>query len=135
MAKPFRRLIDDLPTDRRERIERHAKALVAEYELLKALRRDRDMSQEQLADHMGIRQASVSKIENQNDMRLSTLRKYVEALGGELDIRIRFSDRDVRIDAFRDWPDECSFRTDRTCGRPDRKLRRPRCEESTTLLA
>ena len=39
MAKPFDRLIDDLPADRRERIEAHTQALVKEYELLKALRK------------------------------------------------------------------------------------------------
>lgn len=100
MAKPFRRLIADLPAERRERIVVHTKALIQEYELLKALRQDRCVSQEQLAELMGIRQASVSKIENQDDMRLSTLRKYIEALGGELEIRVRFPDRDVNLDPF-----------------------------------
>lgn len=96
--KPFRRLVDDLPTERLERIEAQTQALIQEYELLKALRRDRQVSQEQLAELMGIRQASVSKIENQADMRLSTLRKYVEALGGQLEVRVRFPDREVRLD-------------------------------------
>lgn len=98
MAKPFRRLVDELPPERRERIEAHTQALVQEYGLLKALRRNRRVSQEQLAALMGIRQASVSKIENQADMRLSTLRRYVEALGGQLEVRIRFPDREVRLD-------------------------------------
>lgn len=98
MAKPFRRLVDDLPTERRERIEAQTRALIQEYELLKALRRDRHVSQKQLAELMGIRQASVSKIENQSDMHLSTLRKYVEALGGQLEVRVRFPDRDVRLE-------------------------------------
>ena len=100
MAKPFRRLVEDLPAERRERIEAHTQALIQEYELLKALRQDRRISQEQLAELMGIRQASVSKIENQDDMRLSTLRKYIEALGGELEIRVHFPDRDVSLDPF-----------------------------------
>ncbi len=98
VAKPFRRLVDDLPTERRERIEAQTQALIQEYELLKALRRDRQVSQEQLAELMGIRQASVSKIENQGDMLLSTLRKYVGALGGELEVRVRFPDREVRLE-------------------------------------
>lgn len=104
VAKPFRRLIKDLPTKRRERIEAHTQALLQEYELLKALRQERDVSQAQLAELMGIRQASVSKIENQDDMRLSTLRKYIEALGGELEIRVHFSDRDVNLDPFPNHP-------------------------------
>jgi len=98
MAKPFRRLVQDLPAQRRKRIDAHTQALITEYELLKALRQDRNFSQAQLAELMGIRQASVSKIENQDDMRLSTLRKYVEALGGELEIRVRFQEQDVRLD-------------------------------------
>jgi len=98
MAKSFRRLIEELPTERRERIEAQKQALMKECELLKALRQNRQVSQRQLAELMGIRQASVSKIENQDDMRLSTLRRYVEALGGELEIRVRFPDRDVSLD-------------------------------------
>jgi len=98
VARPFRDLVDALPTPRRERIEAQTQALIQEYELLKALRQDRRVTQKQLAALMGIRQASVSKIENQDDMRLSTLRKYVEALGGELELRVRFADRDVRFD-------------------------------------
>ena len=100
MAKPFRRLTEELPAERRERIEARKQALIQEYELLKALRQDRDVSQAQLAELMGIRQASISKIENQDDMRLSTLRKYVEALGGELEIRVHFPDSDVSLDPF-----------------------------------
>ncbi|CAN5818272.1 XRE family transcriptional regulator [soil metagenome] len=100
MARPFRRIIEELPVERRERIEAHTNVLIKEYELLKALRQDCRVSQEQLAELMGIRQASVSKIENQDDMRLSTLRKYIEALGGELEILVRFPDRDVSLDPF-----------------------------------
>lgn len=100
MPEPFDRLIRDLPLERRERIEAHTHALVTEYELLKALRKDRDMSQEALAALMGIRQASLSKIENQDDMLVSTLRKYVEALGGELVVKARFRDQDVKLRQF-----------------------------------
>jgi DNA-binding XRE family transcriptional regulator len=100
MAKPFRRLVEGLPAERRERIEVQRKALIQEYELLKVLRQEFEVSQEKLAELMGIRQASLSKIENQDDMRLSTLRKYIEALGGELEIRAHFPDRDVSLNQF-----------------------------------
>ena len=95
MAKPFRRLIEEMPAGRRARIEGQTEALVEEYELLRALRRNRNITQAELAAIMGVRQASISKLENQNDMRLGTLRRYVEALGGELEIRVRFPDEDV----------------------------------------
>ncbi|NBC97392.1 MAG: XRE family transcriptional regulator [Deinococcus-Thermus bacterium] len=105
MAKPFRRHIEDLPAERRARIESDKQALIREYKLLKALRQDRDVSQAELAELMSIRQASVSKIENQQDIRLSTLRRYVHALGGELELRVHFQDRDVRVGAFEDTTD------------------------------
>ena len=100
MAKPFRRLIKELPAERHKRIDAHTEALIQEYGLLKALRQDCRVSQAQLAELTGIRQASMSKIENQNDMHLSTLRKYIEALGGELKIRVHFPDCDVSLDSF-----------------------------------
>jgi len=100
MAKSFDRLIRDLPVERRERIEAHTQALITEYELLKALRKDCNVSQEALASLMGIRQGSLSKIENQDDMLLSTLRKYVEALGGELEVKVRFGGKEVTLKQF-----------------------------------
>ncbi len=95
MAKPFRRLTEGMPAERRARIEGQTEALVAEHDLLKALRRERELTQVELAAIMGVRQASISKLENQHDMRLGTLRRYVEALGGELEIRVRFPDEEV----------------------------------------
>ena len=46
---------------------------------------------------MGIRQGSLSKIEHQDDLLVSTPRRYVEALGGELEISARFMDRTVTL--------------------------------------
>lgn len=97
MAKPFRRLIEGMPAERRARIEGETEVLVQEYELLKALRQGRKVTQAELAEILGVRQASISKLENQNDMRLGTLRRYVEALGGELEIRVRFPDEEVEV--------------------------------------
>lgn len=97
MAKPFRRLIEGMPAERRARIEGETEVLVQEYELLKALRQGRKVTQAELAGILGVRQASISKLENQNDMRLGTLRRYVEALGGELEIRVRFPDEEVEV--------------------------------------
>ena len=84
-----------MPARRRAHIEGATEALVEERELLRTLRRNRAVTQAELAAIMGVRQASVSKLENRNDMRLGTLRRYVEALGGEFEIRVRFPDGDV----------------------------------------
>jgi len=57
-------------------------------------------SQRQVADALGIKQPSLSKLEGQTDMQISTLRKIVAALGGELDVIARFPKGAVRIDQF-----------------------------------
>ncbi len=62
------------------------------------LRRAQDLSQTELAERLQISQGAVSKFENSDDVRLSTLRQYIEALGGRLEIAARFDDRVVPID-------------------------------------
>jgi DNA-binding XRE family transcriptional regulator len=64
---------------------------------LKRLREARGISQEDLAKRLGIRQASVSKMERQADMSISTLRKFVQALGGSLELSIRFPDHTMKL--------------------------------------
>jgi predicted nucleotidyltransferase/transcriptional regulator with XRE-family HTH domain len=67
---------------------------------LAELRQARQLSQEALAERLGTRQASISKLEGREDMHLSTLRAYVGALGGKLDLTARFPDGDVPIRSF-----------------------------------
>jgi predicted transcriptional regulator len=64
---------------------------------LDELRRARELSQQELARTLGVNQASISKLERRTDMYLSTLRKFVEALGGELELRANFAEGSVRI--------------------------------------
>ncbi|HEY9595404.1 MAG TPA: XRE family transcriptional regulator, partial [Spirochaetia bacterium] len=59
---------------------------------LPALRAARALSQQKLASVLGVKQAQISKLERQVNMRLGTLRKFVRALGGQLEIRARFKD-------------------------------------------
>lgn len=67
--------------------------LEAEYQrTLSQLRHARRLTQNQLAAALGVSQAQVSRIENQADLYLSTLRSYVEAMGGELQLRAVFPD-------------------------------------------
>jgi Helix-turn-helix domain len=60
---------------------------------LAELRRARAMTQEQLASDLHVGQASIAKLERRTDMYLSMLRRFVEAMGGELDIVARFPDQ------------------------------------------
>ena len=67
---------------------------------LDELRRAQKMTQAKLAESLGVNQGEVSKIEHRTDLYLSTLAEYVEALGGTLEIRAVFRDREVRITQF-----------------------------------
>src|SRR5690349_17676753 len=59
---------------------------------LNALRERRGITQEQVASHLDTSRPNVSRIEREGDVRMSTLQRYVEALGGELEIVVRFAD-------------------------------------------
>jgi transcriptional regulator with XRE-family HTH domain len=60
---------------------------------LKDLRQAFDHTQQELAGSLGVSQDAISRIESRSDMLLSTLRRYVEAMGGRLDLVARFPDR------------------------------------------
>ncbi|MCM0020266.1 MAG: transcriptional regulator [Tagaea sp.] len=82
-----------LPKTRRARIERRAAEIALEEMDLRGLRRARARTQTSLARKLGVGQEAVSRAEARGDLLLSTLRAYVAALGGELDLIVRFKDR------------------------------------------
>jgi predicted XRE-type DNA-binding protein len=88
MGRTLDQILDQLPLERRSAIEARADELLMEIEGLRALRALAEQSQEQIADALGIKQPSVHKIERQTDLYLSTLRRFVEAAGGKLELRI-----------------------------------------------
>jgi len=73
------------------------KEIVAHERTLAALRRARELTQVQLAKTLGVNQAQVSRLERQNDLFLSTLASYVEAMGGELELVASFDDTGERV--------------------------------------
>jgi DNA-binding XRE family transcriptional regulator len=101
MTRPrnWRKLYENLPAERRRRIDAEANRQLAELPL-QELRRARELSQQSLAEALGGAQSTVSKLESQADMYVSTLRRYIEAMGGELEIIARFPDGEVRITQF-----------------------------------
>jgi transcriptional regulator with XRE-family HTH domain len=102
MAKKFRELVaSTMSPESRARAEARARAGLAEMRLHE-LRRARELSQEDLAGQLDSDQGNVSRLEQQTDMYISTLRRYIEALGGSLEIVARFSDGDVKISQFHD---------------------------------
>lgn len=97
MAKKWRDLKATLPPEVIEAARRDTEAMIAAMEL-DELRRCRKLTQEQLAERLGIRQSNVSKLERRADMHVSTLRDVVEAMGGELRVSARFPDAEFELD-------------------------------------
>lgn len=79
---------------RRKRIEARAAVLIAEEMTLQELRQARKLTQVRMAKALGITQDGVSRLEKRSDLLLSTLRKSVEAMGGNLSLVAEFPDRE-----------------------------------------
>ncbi|MEH2059264.1 MAG: helix-turn-helix domain-containing protein [Nostoc sp.] len=60
---------------------------------LRDVRKARELTQERMAELLGIRQDSISKLEKRTDLLLSTLRSYLNAMGGSLQLIVEFPDR------------------------------------------
>jgi hypothetical protein len=99
--RKFADLIDKMPPERRARVDRLAEEMRAEMDLSQ-LRTARRLSQAALGEILHVEQPAVAKIEKRTDMYVSTLRRFIEAMGGELEITARFPDHDVRIMNFSD---------------------------------
>ena len=69
---------------------------------LAEVRKAMSLTQVDLAEMLHIKQAAIARLENRTDMYISSLRKYITALGGELDIVARFPDGDVHIQNLHD---------------------------------
>lgn len=93
MGRNLNQVLADLPADRRARVDARYREMKAEIESLRELRRAAGKAQADVASALKIKQPSVSKIEQQTDMYLSTLRSYVQAIGGELDLVVRLPKR------------------------------------------
>ena len=96
MATSFRKIRERMDPERQARIRRRTEELLAELPL-QELRQARALSQQELAEVLGLNQATISKLERRTDMYLSSLRRFVEAMGGELEISARFPDGKVLI--------------------------------------
>lgn len=90
MGKTLEAKMARLPPERRAKIAAQTAALIAEEKSLGELRRARSLTQKILARKLGVGQESISKLESRSDLMLSTLKHYVEAMGGRLDLIARF---------------------------------------------
>jgi DNA-binding XRE family transcriptional regulator len=101
MAKNSKELEAGMRPESLARAKTRAKEMMAEM-LLSEIRRTVGLTQEQLAVSLGIKQPSLSRLEAQDDMQISTLRRLVAALGGELEIIARLPGGAIRITQFQD---------------------------------
>jgi predicted transcriptional regulator len=96
MARKFSELTAKLPKEVQENIKKRVEANVEEI-LMSEMRKLAGFTQEKLAEKMGITQSALSQLENQPDPHLSTLSKMVKALGGELEICVKYQGKDLKI--------------------------------------
>jgi len=106
MAKKFKttmfnKLVDEMSPASQKAIAEKARAMMAEMPLAE-LRQARKFSQVQIAELLKIQQPAVAKMEQRTDMYISSIRRFVEAMGGQLEIRAHFADGDVVINQFED---------------------------------
>lgn len=88
MAISYTEVFKKFSPERQQRIKEEARHLVKQYESLLALRKELGLTQDDVAEAMGTTQVNISKLENRQDVKLSTLKKYVEALGYDMEINL-----------------------------------------------
>jgi len=93
MVRVLNDVIKGLPLDQQQEIEAQAARLIEEEITLRDLRKAHYLTQERMSEALHISQDGVSRIEKRSDFLLSTLRSYVEAMGGKLRLIVEFPDR------------------------------------------
>ena len=101
MARNVNELFAKMDPERAARVEARVKATLAAMPL-DDLREARSLTQTQLATVLNVTQGAVSKVERRADMYISTLRSYVRAMGGDVQIRAIFPEGEVIINQFQD---------------------------------
>ena len=93
METTLRDKMKGLSPERRARIDAETNRLHDEYKSLQELRKARELTQVEIAKALNIRQASVAQMEKRSDLMISTLRGYIEGMGGTLKLVVEFPDR------------------------------------------
>jgi hypothetical protein len=88
LGRSLAEVIAAMPGDSQARVAERSAQLHSQVNGLKALRKLAERSQEQIAQSLGVKQPAIVKMERQTDLYLSTLRRFVEAAGGTLELRV-----------------------------------------------
>ncbi len=110
MAKPYKLLRDKMSLEARKKSDLLTEKMIHEMPLYE-LRKARLLSQEEIAKSLHVNQAAISKMERRADMYISTLRSFIKALGGDLEITARFPDGNVKINLFEELSDSSEERS------------------------
>jgi len=89
---PTDEIVAELPPEDQAKITERARELIGEHMALRDIRKARALTKEDVARSLGGKQVYVSRVERRADVKLSTLRGYVHALGGELQLLVTFPD-------------------------------------------
>jgi hypothetical protein len=102
MARKFEELRAKMLPDRRRQNKVETAKKLLDLTLQELRQNVASLNQEELAEILQVTQGYVSRLERQDDMLLSRLYAYVQALGGDVEIRARFPDQEVRITQFKE---------------------------------
>lgn len=99
--RPFSNLMKDWTPERRAANEARKAEMMAELASLDRLHEELGISEEEFANVMDMQQPAISKLVRRPDMKVSTLRELIAAMGGELHITATFAGRSIEIDNFK----------------------------------
>jgi hypothetical protein len=99
MAQKFNELRGKMSPEDQARSAARTESMLVEMQL-QTLRKSRNVTQVMVAQSMRVEQAAVSKVEHRDDMYVSTLRDYIEALGGTLKLVASFPEGDIQVQPF-----------------------------------
>lgn len=101
MARNFNELRQKMSPQRQARVDGMARQMMVDM-LLAQIRQEAGLTQNDVADALGIKQPTLSKLESQDDMQISTLRRIIHALGGELELVAKMPGGTIRLSQFKD---------------------------------
>jgi len=97
MTKSFKTLKNKMSTGAQTAVNEKKQDLL-KVALLQDIREAKNITQEEMANKLNTKQANVSRTERRRDLKLSTLKSHIEAMGGELDIVARFPTNEIHLD-------------------------------------
>jgi transcriptional regulator len=102
-GKILKSIWDNLPDERKQKIQARTDELEIEYLTLQELRKAAGLTQAEISRSLKMPQSNVSRLERESDMLLSTLRNYIDAIGGNLSISVEFPNKPpVRLNLLSD---------------------------------